>query len=79
MIEDSAFMNHHGSALTISLSNIKFVRTLFERNHAACKMNCVGGALYTKYSSVLVCNSTFYSNKLIHFGDLKPVTLLMVV
>ena len=47
------------------------MHTVFERNHAACKMNCAGGALYTKYSSVSVCNSTFYSNKLIHFGDLR--------
>ena len=137
VVEDSAFINHHESALTISLSNIKLVRTLFnsnsggswqycsipeksfyalagaaivskqsnvsisesvfmenvaevggavfaelhskisvmhtvfERNHAACKMNCVGGALYIIYSSVSVCNSTFYSNKLIHSGDVK--------
>ncbi len=144
MIEDSAFINHHGSALTILLSNIQFVRTLFnsnsggsqqyrslpkrsfyvlagaaivskrsninisesvfmgnvaevggavfaelhskisvvhtvfERNHAVCKRNsesnCAGGALYSKNSSILVCNSTFYSNKVIGYLTLGKVT-----
>ena len=68
-ISESVFMGNvaevGGAIFTELHSKISIMHTIFERNHVICNRRCIGGALYSKNSSVSVSNSTFYSNKLI--------------
>ena len=72
VVEDSAFINHHGSALMVSLSSLQIVRTLFNSNSGGSRQYCslpkdsfyalAGAAIVSKESNINISESIFMGN-----------------
>ena len=72
VVENSSFVNHFGSALTVSSSNVQILRTLFNSNLGGSLQQCslprdsfytmAGAALVSKQSSIVISECVFQGN-----------------